>query len=124
LRATDVNAEGILRLRVGDVEGGEDEVVATFGDISARGRTAGAVGSANRSCFPQMQNYRQVTASVPGRAERTGFEPAVGFNPYTGLANRRYRPLSHLSKIFLFKGLRLFFHPAVFPFTTTPTTVV
>jgi hypothetical protein len=30
--------------------------------------------------------------------ERTGFEPVVGFNPYTGLANRRYRPLSHLSK--------------------------
>jgi hypothetical protein len=31
------------------------------------------------------------------RAERTGFEPAVGFDPYTGLANRRFRPLSHLS---------------------------
>jgi hypothetical protein len=30
--------------------------------------------------------------------ERTGFEPAVRFDPYTDLANRRYRPLSHLSK--------------------------
>src|SRR5688500_162594 len=31
-------------------------------------------------------------------AERTGFEPAVQFDPYTGLANRRFRPLSHLSE--------------------------
>src|SRR5207244_1786736 len=31
------------------------------------------------------------------QAERTGFEPVVEFYPYTGLANRRYRPLSHLS---------------------------
>lgn len=31
-------------------------------------------------------------------AERTGFEPAVRFDPYIGLANRRFRPLSHLSQ--------------------------
>ena len=31
------------------------------------------------------------------QAERTGFEPVVEFYPHTGLANRRYRPLSHLS---------------------------
>ena len=30
-------------------------------------------------------------------AERGGFEPPVRFNPYNGLANRRFRPLSHLS---------------------------
>src|SRR5262249_60630196 len=30
-------------------------------------------------------------------AERTGFEPVEGCYPLTGLANRRYRPLSHLS---------------------------
>src|SRR5687767_2507686 len=36
-------------------------------------------------------------SSVRLEAERTGFEPAVGFDPYTGLANRRFRPLSHLS---------------------------
>src|SRR5213594_2107183 len=30
-------------------------------------------------------------------AERGGFEPPIGFNPYNGLANRRFRPLSHLS---------------------------
>src|SRR5579883_3574843 len=32
-------------------------------------------------------------------AERTGFEPVVGCYPDTGLANRRYRPLSHLSNL-------------------------
>jgi hypothetical protein len=30
-------------------------------------------------------------------AERGGFEPPVRFNPYNGLANRRIRPLCHLS---------------------------
>jgi hypothetical protein len=33
-------------------------------------------------------------------AERTGFEPAVGFDPYADLANRCFRPLSHLSGYF------------------------
>ncbi len=30
-------------------------------------------------------------------AETTGFEPAEGFDPFTDLANRRFRPLSHVS---------------------------
>lgn len=30
-------------------------------------------------------------------AERGGFEPPIRFYPYNGLANRRFRPLSHLS---------------------------
>ncbi len=30
-------------------------------------------------------------------AERAGFEPAVRVTPYYDLANRRFRPLSHLS---------------------------
>ena len=30
-------------------------------------------------------------------AEREGFEPSVGDYPYDGLANRYFRPLSHLS---------------------------
>ena len=30
-------------------------------------------------------------------AERPGFEPGIGFDPYTGLANQRLRPLGHLS---------------------------
>jgi hypothetical protein len=32
------------------------------------------------------------------RAERTGFEPAVGSEPYAELAIRCFRPLSHLSR--------------------------
>src|SRR4051812_31666389 len=31
-------------------------------------------------------------------AERAGFEPAVGFDPYAALAKRCFRPLSHLSE--------------------------
>ena len=31
-------------------------------------------------------------------AERGGFEPPIQFDPYSGLANRRFRPLSHLSR--------------------------
>ncbi len=34
-------------------------------------------------------------------AERGGFEPPVRFYPYNGLANRRFRPLSHLSVNYL-----------------------
>ena len=30
-------------------------------------------------------------------AERAGFEPAVRYDPYDDLANRCFRPLSHLS---------------------------
>jgi hypothetical protein len=42
------------------------------------------------------------------KAERTGFEPVEGCYTLTGLANRRYRPLSHLSKLFTINNLRLF----------------
>jgi hypothetical protein len=38
-------------------------------------------------------------ALVGGMAEREGFEPSVeALVPYNGLANRRFRPLSHLSE--------------------------
>jgi hypothetical protein len=30
-------------------------------------------------------------------AEGTGFEPAIRYNPYNGLANRRLQPLGHPS---------------------------
>ena len=35
---------------------------------------------------------------IEQRTETTGFEPVVRFDPYTDLANRRYRPLSHVSR--------------------------
>jgi hypothetical protein len=31
------------------------------------------------------------------KADRAGFEPAVGLAPYAGLANRYLQPLGHLS---------------------------
>ena len=54
------------------------------------------------------------------KAERAGFEPAVGFYPYAALAKRCFRPLSHLSKpleilvVSRFSALGAFF--AVLPF--------
>ena len=55
----------------------------------------------SQSNWPEMRK----TLGKPGvcsmgfrkLAERTGFEPAVGFDPYADLANRCFRPLSHLS---------------------------
>ena len=52
------------------------------------------------------------------KAERTGFEPVVGSYPDTGLANRRYRPLSHLSKSITYRHLGSFPRFSVFRFTT------
>ena len=37
-------------------------------------------------------------ASDTFKTERGGFEPPIGFDTYNGLANRRFRPLSHLSR--------------------------
>ena len=37
-------------------------------------------------------------ANQGSSTERTGFEPVMECYPHTGLANRRYRPLSHLSR--------------------------
>ena len=41
-------------------------------------------------------------------AERGGFEPPVQCNPYNGLANRCFQPLSHLSKPHKFNHLQQF----------------
>ena len=52
-------------------------------------------------CTKAMVEFRLVRTFVKAvyevLAERGGFEPPIGFNPYNGLANRRFRPLSHLS---------------------------
>jgi hypothetical protein len=44
--------------------------------------------------WPQLSLRR----AVGKEAERTGFEPADQVTPVTDLANRRFRPLSHLSE--------------------------
>ncbi len=39
-------------------------------------------------------------------AERAGFEPAVQYDPYDGLANRSFRPLRHLSESELLSAIQ------------------
>ena len=41
----------------------------------------------------------QILGGVKKMAEREGFEPSVRYYPYDGLANRCFRPLSHLSAV-------------------------
>jgi hypothetical protein len=52
----------------------------------------------------ELQRKKEVAALLArykweqfGMAEKGGFEPPVRFYSYNGLANRRFRPLSHLS---------------------------
>src|SRR5436305_1020457 len=64
-----------------------------------------ATKSATNGEFPEAPrnaNAHQRLTYADGqraRAERTGFEPAEGCDPFTDLANRRFRPLSHLSEL-------------------------
>ena len=44
-----------------------------------------------------MTSETKRARKMRAQAERTGFEPADPVSRITGLANRRFRPLSHLS---------------------------
>jgi hypothetical protein len=46
----------------------------------------------------QVLSYQALAGRSKFRAERTGFEPANQVSPVTDLANRRIRPLCHLSR--------------------------
>jgi hypothetical protein len=48
--------------------------------------------------FVAVGLVRLVAVPDGSRTERGGFEPPMGFDPHNGLANRRFRPLSHLSR--------------------------
>ena len=74
------------------------------GDGSGRGLAdAGGmalVGAGNGNTPETLENKgsgRVLSAADGSIAERGGFEPPIRFNPYNGLANRRFQPLSHLS---------------------------
>jgi hypothetical protein len=60
----------------------------------------------------QSEQLRLKTFEKP--TEKGGFEPPIPKNQYNGLANRRFQPLSHLSKRaacgFVFKGSHLRAH--------------
>ncbi len=66
----------------------------------------GTLGWSAPNAMSQSEKSHSLTADGSFEAERAGFEPAVGFDPYAALAKRCYRPLSHLSKDFLFQPLR------------------
>ncbi len=58
----------------------------------------GTSPSANPSLASQMPKSQPLATAGSFGTERAGFEPAVGVSTYTDLANRRIRPLCHLSR--------------------------
>lgn len=75
--------------------------IAFSGDFQGTSVGAGGLktgtGDDVVSCSQTLENTAETPVFQGNQAERTGFEPVIEFYPYTGLANRRYRPLSHLS---------------------------
>jgi Phage integrase family len=76
-----------------------------FGDGSGRDVSATvamtAVGDRNDNTPETLtsEGFGRVLSAPDGSGtERGGFEPPIGFDTYNGLANRRFRPLSHLSR--------------------------
>jgi integrase len=70
---------------VDDAKQADDLTGVTVG-VTADGKAPGGPGAT-------------LVVSPCAEAERTGFEPVNRLSPVTGLANRRYRPLSHLSGV-------------------------
>src|SRR5262245_53283840 len=69
--------------------------------VAVSHRAAGTSVSEVTVAAVVAQELSAQIASAPmfmGLAERGGFEPPVRFYSYNGLANRRFRPLSHLSR--------------------------
>ena len=63
---------------------------------------AGAIKKRPKPASGNRRILQRVTglssSRQPESTERGGFEPPVRCDTYNGLANRRFRPLSHLSK--------------------------
>ncbi len=71
--------------------------------VANRDKSGTSAPSENNTGSQAVVN-QQLASRVSFEAERTGFEPAEGCDPFTDLANRRFRPLSHLSKMRFFCG--------------------
>lgn len=67
-----------------------------FSAIQSLDKT-GTTGGRSHNLSSQSTKSQPLTSAGSFDAERTGFEPVMQCYPHTGLANRRYRPLSHLS---------------------------
>ena len=50
------------------------------------------------SPYFEAYKHKKLPEDLEAFAERARFELAVEFNPYDGLANRWFQPLTHLSK--------------------------
>ena len=61
-------------------------------------------GRQDSNLRPPAPKAGAMLLSLLGLAEREGFEPSVQFNPYDDLANRSFRPLRHLTFLFLKGG--------------------
>ena len=69
-----------------------------FNFIDANRDKTGTNSVCEKEHGSQVVVCQALTSREKTRAERTGFEPADRVAPITDLANRRYRPLSHLSQ--------------------------
>jgi len=68
------------------------------GDESPQKGTFRATGESINEKTPQTLELQELVACLDSESERAGFEPAVQvLYPYAGLANRCFKPLSHLS---------------------------
>ena len=77
--------------------GGAGQNLTDAGGMSLEGIQDGA-GSETSQILAMRGVGRILTASGVQETERGGFEPPKGFDTLNGLANRRFRPLSHLSR--------------------------
>ncbi len=62
------------------------------------------------ACGVQLANLGSL------QAERSGFEPEMPVSRHTGLAIRRFRPLSHLSDTLFCRRFRVFGRPSLILF--------
>ena len=78
----------------------------TFGELSDAGSevvpssaegTLRAHGGSKIETPPEILWEKELLEVLGSKAERAGFEPAVGPKPYADLANRCLQPLGHLS---------------------------
>ena len=54
-------------------------------------------GSGKAFAWGFIERKTGINLFIINNSEPGGFEPPIQFNPYNGLANRRFRPLSHSS---------------------------
>jgi integrase len=96
LAATGTDGQYIKNLVAHPLPIGGDGIGRNLSD--GGGMTLAGVGKGKTPELPIVEGVGRLLSATDGsRTERGGFEPPIQFDPYSGLANRRFRPLSHLS---------------------------